>query len=74
MITTDKEQTTTSQDTENQNNATEEKQNGKVISEWTSKEGQSHVIKLLPGTYTFHEEAAISSPSTFCLLKMISFG
>ena len=34
------------------------KQNGKVISEWTSKEGQSHVIKLLPGTYTFHEEAA----------------
>ena len=34
------------------------KQNGKVISEWTSKQGQSHVIKLLPGTYTFHEEAA----------------
>ncbi|WP_347905778.1 SpaA isopeptide-forming pilin-related protein [Enterococcus cecorum] len=34
------------------------KQNGKVISEWTSEKGQSHVIKLLPGTYTFHEEAA----------------
>ena len=34
------------------------KQNGKVISEWTSKQGQSHVITLLPGTYTFHEEAA----------------
>ena len=34
------------------------KQNGKVISEWTSEKGQSHQINLAPGSYTFHEETA----------------
>ena len=31
---------------------------GQVVKEWTSKAGQSEIIKLKAGTYIFHEEAA----------------
>ncbi|MDD7764133.1 MAG: SpaA isopeptide-forming pilin-related protein, partial [Peptoniphilaceae bacterium] len=31
---------------------------GKVVKEWTSKEGESETVKLKEGKYKFHEEAA----------------
>ncbi|HJD15725.1 MAG TPA: thioester-forming surface-anchored protein [Candidatus Enterococcus stercoripullorum] len=34
------------------------KQGEEVVASWTSKAGKSHKVKLAPGTYTFHEEAA----------------
>ncbi|WP_300123365.1 SpaA isopeptide-forming pilin-related protein, partial [uncultured Enterococcus sp.] len=34
------------------------KQGEEVVASWTSKAGESHKVKLAPGTYTFHEEAA----------------
>ncbi|MEQ3453128.1 SpaA isopeptide-forming pilin-related protein, partial [Enterococcus cecorum] len=34
------------------------KQGEEVVSSWTSKASESHNVKLAPGTYTFHEEAA----------------
>ncbi|OUZ14559.1 SpaA isopeptide-forming pilin-related protein, partial [Enterococcus cecorum] len=44
------------------------KQNEKEIASWISEKDKSHQVKLLPGTYTFHEEVA---PNGF--LKITDF-
>ena len=43
---------------------------GQVVKEWTSKAGQSEIIKLKAGTYIFHEEAA---PNGYLKVTDITF-
>ena len=43
---------------------------GQVVKEWTSKAGQSEIIKLKAGTYIFHEEAA---PNEYLKVTDITF-
>ena len=43
---------------------------GNVVKEWTSKAGQSEIIKLKAGTYIFHEEAA---PNGYLKVTDITF-
>ena len=43
---------------------------GQVVKEWTSKAGQSEIIKLKAGTYIFHEEAA---PNGYLKVTYITF-
>ena len=43
---------------------------GQVVKEWTSKVGQSEIIKLKAGTYIFHEEAA---PNGYLKVTDITF-
>lgn len=43
---------------------------GQAVKEWTSKAGQSEIIKLKAGTYIFHEEAA---PNGYLKVTDITF-
>jgi len=43
---------------------------GQLVKEWISKEGQSETFKLKAGTYTFHEEAA---PNGYLKVTDITF-
>lgn len=43
---------------------------GQLVKEWISKEGQSETFKLKAGTYTFHEEAA---PNRYLKVTDITF-
>ena len=43
---------------------------GQVVKEWTSKAGQSEIIKLKAGTYIFHEEVA---PNGYLKVTDITF-
>ncbi|MGX7069926.1 SpaA isopeptide-forming pilin-related protein [Gemella bergeri] len=43
---------------------------GTVVEKWTSKENETHKVKLSEGTYTFHEEAA---PNGYLAVTDITF-
>ena len=43
---------------------------GQVVKEWISKEGQSETVKLIAGTYIFHEEVA---PNGYLKVTDITF-
>ncbi|AXI26159.1 hypothetical protein CG018_01230 [Gemella sp. ND 6198] len=43
---------------------------GTVVEKWTSKENETHKVKLTEGTYTFHEEAA---PNGYVKVTDITF-
>ncbi len=46
------------------------KQGTTVVEKWTSKENETHKVKLTEGTYTFHEEAA---PEGYLAVTDITF-
>ncbi|WP_426007761.1 SpaA isopeptide-forming pilin-related protein [Clostridium perfringens] len=45
-------------------------ENGDVVTSWTSEEGKTKILDLVPGTYIFHEEAA---PNGYLVVNDIKF-